>query len=400
MSITATPDPNPRRSYGLLSRVIRRWPLILALWMLISAGIVYLIHVNVQPTYEAFSTLVVAPASPRLFELPRSENVDYNTITPYLQTQVNLITSDRVLGVAIANPDVVNLRTIRESDDPRSDLRDRMDVEIVKDAYMIRVALKLPNGDQAAKIVNAVVYSYLAYNSEYRRGKNSTLRAGLVSQLEKFRNEIDEKRAALKSLRQKSGIDLPLAAITLKEPVDVSDPIRSPIAAVSETQAARIADELINTELELIKSRAILETTEAANKGANDPGLQKNLGDLRLKLTALLKQREYQARYLKGLKVETKTGTEDPIEATLVKREMETLIQRHEQIKTNVQQLDFEADQEDYRVVPIDPAVPPKVPTHDKGIEYMAIAPLAVLLALFGLALLSPVRNGRARTGV
>lgn len=140
MSITATPDPNPRRSYGLLSRVIRRWPLILALWMLISAGIVYLIHVNVQPTYEAFSTLVVAPASPRLFELPRSENVDYNTITPYLQTQVNLITSDRVLGVAIANPDVVNLRTIRESDDPRSDLRDRMDVEIVKDAYMIRVA--------------------------------------------------------------------------------------------------------------------------------------------------------------------------------------------------------------------------------------------------------------------
>ena len=43
-----------------------------------------------------------------------------------------------------------------------------MTVEIVKDAYLIRVALELADGNQAAAIVNAVVHSYLAYNSEYQ----------------------------------------------------------------------------------------------------------------------------------------------------------------------------------------------------------------------------------------
>ena len=45
---------------------------------------------------------------------------DFKSVTPYLQTQVNLITSDRVLGVAIASPEVINLSTITESDDAES----------------------------------------------------------------------------------------------------------------------------------------------------------------------------------------------------------------------------------------------------------------------------------------
>ena len=59
-----------------------------------------------------------------------------------------------------------------------------MVVEILKDAYLIRVALELPDPHQAAAIVNAVVRSYLTYNSEYQRGRNSTLRANLIAELE------------------------------------------------------------------------------------------------------------------------------------------------------------------------------------------------------------------------
>ena len=55
-------------------------------------------------------------------------------------------------------------------------------------------------------------------------------------------------------------------------------------SSTTEGQAERIADELINTELELIKTRSILDATQAASKGDNDRDLKHILSDLRLKI--------------------------------------------------------------------------------------------------------------------
>ena len=68
-----------------------------------------------------------------------------------------------------------------------------MTVEIVKDTFLIRVGLELPDPNQAAAIVNAVVHSYLEYNFEHQRSGNATLRASLADQLKKYKNEISEK---------------------------------------------------------------------------------------------------------------------------------------------------------------------------------------------------------------
>ena len=102
-----------------------------------------------------------------------------------------------MLSEAITDPRVVNLSTIKESDDPKALIRKDMVVEILKDAYLIRVALELPDPHQAAAIVNAVVRSYLTYNSEYQRGRNSTLRANLIAEQERIQKEVKEKRAEL-----------------------------------------------------------------------------------------------------------------------------------------------------------------------------------------------------------
>ena len=107
----------------LLRGLARHWWQILLVWLVLSVPVVYLIYLFVAPTFEAFSILSVTPASARLYDASRSENVDFRGVTPYLQTQVSLITSDRVLGAAITSPEVVNLSTITESDDPRADLR-------------------------------------------------------------------------------------------------------------------------------------------------------------------------------------------------------------------------------------------------------------------------------------
>ena len=87
------------------------------------------------------------------------------------KTQAALITTDRVLTTALSSPEIKNCAFITESDDSRADLRKKLVVEILPDAYLIRVALALPNGKEAAAIVNSVVSSYLAYNGDFKAGR-------------------------------------------------------------------------------------------------------------------------------------------------------------------------------------------------------------------------------------
>ena len=107
-----------------------------------------------------------------------------------------MITCDRVLGDAITYPEISKLTVIKEFNDAKNDLRKMMTVEIVKDAFLIRVALGLSDGNQAAKIVNAVVQSYLAYNSEYKRSANRQLRASLVEQDKSFRPRSRKRKSS------------------------------------------------------------------------------------------------------------------------------------------------------------------------------------------------------------
>ena len=97
-------------SKTLLRGLTRHWWLILLVWLCLSLPAMYLIHHLVEPTYEASSILRITPTSWTLYE--PSEQSDFKGAAPYLQTQVGLITSDRVLGAAIASPEVVNLSTI------------------------------------------------------------------------------------------------------------------------------------------------------------------------------------------------------------------------------------------------------------------------------------------------
>ena len=80
---------------------------------------------------------------------------------------------------------------------------------------------------------------------------------------------------------------------------------RSPLAFVTEAQFQKVADELINTDLDLIKAQSLLEVTEAAGDRGNDAQVRQTLSDLRVNVAAILKQKKQQARYLAGLVVET-----------------------------------------------------------------------------------------------
>jgi uncharacterized protein involved in exopolysaccharide biosynthesis len=394
MSTITEPPLNPRRSHRIWSRLTRRWSLILALWLLITIPVLSLISLIFEPRYEAVSILRVSPPGFHIIAPtpdPRDSSND-----AYLATQVALITSDRVLGVAIASPEVVKLSTIKGADDPRGDLRRKISVQIIPGASLLRVALELPDGNEAATIVNAVVHSYLAYNGEHARSTNSTLRKSLSDQLDKYKIAIGEKRAELRALFQRSTAEFIANAKALNESGKLSDRTRSTLGVVTEAQSERIADDLINTDLELIKAQSILEATEAASKGDNDPAFKQTLGELRLKVAALVKQREYQIKYLDGLKPVKKNENEVSADVNFLSRQLDALMAREDAVKAHLEQLDFDASRADYRVTLVDGAVASKVPVASARGKYMALAPIGILLALMGLALLTPIKGERS----
>ena len=81
-----------------------------------------------------------------------------------------------------------------------------MKVEIVENTNLIRVALELPNPEEAVTIVKAVVQSYLAQNTDYSRSANRDLTESLKQQLKKLGTEIDAKRKELKDLYKKGKV--------------------------------------------------------------------------------------------------------------------------------------------------------------------------------------------------
>ena len=80
---------------------MRNWWRILLLWLIVSVPLVSLVYVMIEPSYEAFSTLRIEPSKPELFG-PSVRGMDSTGFQPYLETQRNLILTDRVLDAALA----------------------------------------------------------------------------------------------------------------------------------------------------------------------------------------------------------------------------------------------------------------------------------------------------------
>jgi uncharacterized protein involved in exopolysaccharide biosynthesis len=393
MSATASSHAPPIRRKGILNRITDRWWRIFTLWIVVSVPLILSIRALVVPTYEAVSILQVQPVEHALYGSANSETVDYDGVSPYLQNQVSLITTDRVLTTAINSPEIRNLNVNKEGDDSSAALRERMLVEIVPNAYMIRVALALPDAKEAAAIVNSVVSSYLAYNGEFKRGENRKLRYSLSAQREKIQSEIKMKRAALNSLARRNTVQALQEQIAHNESGKVSDPTRSTFSTITEEQRQQIASEMVKTDLELIRAQAILETKQAASQGENDLKARQTLAELTQNVASLVKQKEYQAKYLSRLKVDGRAVEDDAFEATFVNHELEVLMKAEDHLKTNLEELDFKASQEDYRVALVDDAKAPKVATNNDQTKYMVVAPNVVFLMLLGLCLLTPIKD-------
>ncbi len=231
------------------------------LWLVASFPILFVIYRFVEPTYEAFSILRIEPKQARLLEMT-DENVDLTKVTQFLKTQANLLTTDNVLNAAIVNPNVVNLPLIMNSQDATTDLRNDLSVEIVDDAYLIRVALELTDGNQAATIVNAVVDAYLSYNSEYNRRANSKMTKHLEDHRKNNQNELEKRKHELNGIITETVEAVPKVHVNVDAHGKEFDPSQPTFSTITQEQYNTLAASLIQCDLEYLDAVARLEAVK------------------------------------------------------------------------------------------------------------------------------------------
>ena len=95
------------------------------------------------------------------------------------------------------------------------------------------------------------------------------------------------------------------------------------------------------------------------------------------------------------MEVVSEPKSDDDPEAAHLNHQIQSLLNWEEIVKRNLEQLKFEASQDKHRVTLVDPAVAPKEPSNNKRIQYVAVAPAAVLVLLVGLFLTQEIVAGR-----
>jgi succinoglycan biosynthesis transport protein ExoP len=272
--LAAAAPPSPVNSRLLWRGLARHWWHILLLWLVVSIPGVYLVYSVIEPTYDASSTLRIEP-SPELFG-PSAKGVapDFGQ---YLETQRALILSNRVLEPAVwsikQDPGYQPSKfpVIRESNDPKADVRRRLGVSIVPNTYLIHVAFSSPSAIEAAEVVNQVVSAFDRENRLFNEGMNGVLKTNYEKYLDKLDIDLAKKRKDLKELAAKGHVEFSKPKLNeLKKNAEGEDAPQPAFETLAYDQYKRTTDLLLQTEIDLIDSESryqMLEVEAQATSG-------------------------------------------------------------------------------------------------------------------------------------
>ena len=117
--------------------------------------------------------------------------------------------------------------------------------------------------------------------------------------------------------------------------------------------------------------------------------------ELEQKIEVIKKGKDKQTELFKAMQVDQKTTNDDTFEAVYLNYQLNSLLNREDQVKKHLEQLEFEAGRDHYRVTLLDRATAPKNPSNDKRLKYMAAAPVGVMFMMLGLFLLIEIKAER-----
>jgi len=268
---TASASPGPLNiGQTILRTFVHHCWKILVIWVVLTAGLAYMIQVKIEPLYETYSQLQVEPPSQDLFGLGLSSEQPF---APFLQTQVQLLTSPSVLSPTLLNPKVPATSLLRDAEDMESELRKRLQVGVIPGTFIVRVGMYTPHPEEAALIINEVVKEYLKVARTWSSKKNETQIASLTAYNAELTAKFDAVKNDWLELAKNSNIDLvePTPASAGGSSLPVAMPSK-----ISLDHYRQVREQQFQITMELIQAEAMLSNRQAesdARSAAANPEL-------------------------------------------------------------------------------------------------------------------------------
>src|SRR5271157_5191216 len=271
----------------LLRGLARNWWLILLVWLVLAPPLMYLIYRSIEPTYQAFGMVKLESNQPDLFG-PSMNPYGSNSQPTYLLTEIESMRSNPVLDLALVrdDPSIAHYPMLKNSNDPKNDLRRKLDLQVVPNTHWIRVAIDSTAPDEARDIVNAVINAYQETAIGESEGTTTTTKMSVKKQLTKkiaegfktYRDGLEQKiKKAKDNLREyaKNGnVEFQKPNIGPRSDENEQAPQPS-FNAQSLEQFRTTKDHLMQTEFQIMELEARLSVKQTQLAG-DSPGYSNN----------------------------------------------------------------------------------------------------------------------------
>jgi len=222
----------------------RRWIFAGCTVLALVAAWIYLMRATA--IYSSQSQVFIEQSGPRVLSdtgggvVVRSDN--------YLFNECALITSTPILAGALNNPEMKGLKSLSELDNPVGYLKATVHAAVGKNNEIITVSAESQYPDDAARIVNAVVDSYVSFHAKQKRSSAAEVMRILQTELDKREKEYQVQMQALTEFRKANG------TISLE----------SDKGNIEVETLQRLSQELGQANLDTLMARTQLETLKAA----------------------------------------------------------------------------------------------------------------------------------------
>jgi succinoglycan biosynthesis transport protein ExoP len=317
--------PKPGITPGfILQSLARWWPWALPAALVLSAIAAAIAWLTFEPTFEAESWIRIEDRRPFVAFPSQDES------KRFVQTQVETIRSPIVLGQCLSQPEIAQLPELKAELDPVKWVLKRLSISSVAESELYRIKFKGPNPDHAAKIVNAIVDTYLKHHT----AQSTTESRKVIEVLERL------KADRMRELgRLQEGVRSLTKLVTGKDAVNglggtqrESASALGPLAALE----TRLADVEIERQIIEVEYEAAKQALHSQDQGAVPPDVIERFitADAEVvRMTAELQQIRDEAKHLEDTSAQPQQLAAFKTLAKRFASLKEELVARQEQLK-------------------------------------------------------------------
>jgi succinoglycan biosynthesis transport protein ExoP len=231
---------------ALLKALRRRWVLACGLGLLLAATCGPLVWMMMpRARYTARSTVFVS-LNPKRIVFDSSDGRSDPKV--YQRTQVARLRNRSVLTHALGKPEVAALETIKallkDNGDPVDWLEERMEADFPGGSEVLEVSIAGEKPDDLARIVNAVIDSYMTLVVDEEQKERLRRLEELQKLWDRYQKDLKLKRQALENLAAEIGSDS-------KDELTISRQFKSAQLGLIQSELFRVQNDLLKLQAEV-----------------------------------------------------------------------------------------------------------------------------------------------------